>query len=102
MSAWTHTFGPTLINEFRGGWHKFFETEIFGTTNDPAYDVAGKMGLPLVSRLPQEYGPPTITLNGPDGAFSCTTCSGRSDPATAPTRSSSSWTLPPGSMGRTS
>ena len=69
MSAWTHTFGPTLINEFRGGWHKFFETEIFGTTNDPAYDVAGKMGLPLVSRLPAEYGPPTITLNGPDGVF---------------------------------
>src|SRR5205823_9234854 len=43
MSAWTHTFGPTLINELRGGWHRFFETEIFGTTNDPAYDIAGKM-----------------------------------------------------------
>ncbi|PYV20077.1 MAG: TonB-dependent receptor [Acidobacteria bacterium] len=69
-SAWTHTFGPTLINELRGGWHRFFETEIFGTTDDPAYDIAGKMGLPLVSRLPKEYGPPTITINGPDGAFS--------------------------------
>ena len=68
-STWTHTFGPSLINELRGGWHKFFETEIFGTTNDPAYDIVGKMGLPLVSRLPKEYGPPTITLNGPDGAF---------------------------------
>ena len=66
-STWTHTFGPTLINEVRGGWHQFFETEIFGTTNDPAYDVVGKMGLPLVSRLPEEYGPPTITLSGPDG-----------------------------------
>ncbi|PYV39926.1 MAG: TonB-dependent receptor [Acidobacteria bacterium] len=70
MSAWTHTFGPTLINELRGGWHRFFETEIFGTTNDPAYDIAGKMGLPLVSRLPKEYGPPTININGPDGVFS--------------------------------
>src|SRR5437899_2363564 len=70
VSAWTHTFGPTFINELRGGWHKFFETEIFGTTNDPAYDVVGKMGLPLVSRLPKEYGPPTITINGPDGVFS--------------------------------
>src|SRR5215831_425392 len=69
VSAWTHTFGPTFINELRGGWHKFFETEIFGTTNDPAYDVVGKMGLPLVSRLPKEYGPPTITINGPDGVF---------------------------------
>jgi hypothetical protein len=68
--AWTHTFGPALINEVRGGWHRFFEAEIFGTTNDAAYDIAGKMGLPLVSRLPQEYGPPTININGPDGAFS--------------------------------
>jgi hypothetical protein len=48
----THTFGPTLINELRGGWHKFGESEVFGSTNDPAYDVAGKMNLPLVSRLP--------------------------------------------------
>ena len=69
-SSWTHTFSPALINEVRGGWSKFFETEIFGTTNDPDYDIVGKMGLPLVSRLPQEYGPPTISINGPDGAFS--------------------------------
>ena len=69
VSAWTHTFGPTFINELRGGWHRFFETEIFGTTNNPAFDVVGKMGLPLVSRLPKEYGPPTITISGPDGVF---------------------------------
>jgi len=68
-STWMHTFGPTLVNELRGGWSKFFETEIFGTTNDPAYDVAGKMEIPLVSRLPQEYGPPTIGITGPDGSF---------------------------------
>ncbi len=69
-STWTHTFSPALINELRGGWNRFFETEIFGTTGDPAFDVVGKMGLPLVSRLPKEYGPPTITINGPDGSFS--------------------------------
>ena len=39
-------FSPTLINEFRTGWHTFFEGEVFGTTNDPAYDVAGKMHSP--------------------------------------------------------
>lgn len=65
-----HTFGPTLINELRGGWHKFGESEVFGSTNDAAYDVAGKMNLPLVSRLPYEYGPPSISINGPDGAYS--------------------------------
>ena len=33
-ASWTHTFSPTLINEFRGGWHHFGEAEVFGTTND--------------------------------------------------------------------
>jgi hypothetical protein len=65
-----HTFLPTLINEFRMGWHHFGEGEVFGTTNDPNYDIAGKMGIPLVSRLPAEYGPPSISINGPDGAYS--------------------------------
>jgi hypothetical protein len=58
-----------MVNELRGGWHRFNEAEVFGTTNDPAFDVVGKMGLPLVSRLPEEFGPPTITLNGPDGVY---------------------------------
>ena len=68
-ASWTHIFRPTLINELRGGWHRFNEAEVFGTTNDAAYDVVGKMGLPLVSRLPEEYGPPSISLNGPDGVY---------------------------------
>lgn len=67
--SWTRIIRPTLINELRGGWHRFNEAEVFGTTNDPAFDVVGKMGLPLVSRLPEEYGPPTINLNGPDGVY---------------------------------
>ncbi|HEY3442979.1 MAG TPA: TonB-dependent receptor [Paludibaculum sp.] len=69
-AAYTRTISPTLINEFRVGWHKFSETEIFGTTNDAAYDIVGKMGLPLVSRLPKEFGPPTISISGPDGGYS--------------------------------
>ncbi len=64
-----HTFNPTLINEARFGWHTFGESEVFGTSNDPNYDIAGKMGLPGVSRLPLEYGPPSISISGPDGAF---------------------------------
>src|SRR5262249_28200219 len=66
----THTFSPALINEFRAGWHHFGESEVFGTTDNPNFDVAGKMGLPLVSRLPAEFGPPSISINGPDGAYS--------------------------------
>jgi hypothetical protein len=66
---YTHTLTPSLINDFRAGWSKFSEFEVFGTTNDPAFDVVGKMGLPGVSRLPQEFGPPAITISGPDGGF---------------------------------
>lgn len=67
--SWTRTFSPTIVNEARGGWHRFNESEVFGTTNDAAFDVVGKMGLPLVSRLPEEYGPPSINVSGPDGAY---------------------------------
>ncbi|PWU07427.1 MAG: TonB-dependent receptor [Terriglobia bacterium] len=67
--SWTRVIRPAIVNELRGGWHRFNEAEVFGTSNDAAFDVVGKMGLPLVSRLPEEYGPPTISLNGPDGVY---------------------------------
>ncbi len=67
--SWTRTIRPTLVNEARGGWHRFNEAEVFGTTNDATFDVVGKMGLPLVSRLPEEYGPPSISVSGPDGGY---------------------------------
>ncbi|HKX28848.1 MAG TPA: TonB-dependent receptor, partial [Blastocatellia bacterium] len=69
-SSWTHTFNSALINEVRGGWHRFSESEIFGTTNQADFDVAGLMGLPGVSRDPIYYGPPSISISGPDGVFS--------------------------------
>ncbi|MGE0884920.1 MAG: carboxypeptidase regulatory-like domain-containing protein [Blastocatellales bacterium] len=69
-SSWTHMFGAALINEFRGGWHKFSESEIFGTTNDAAYDVAGMMGLPGIARDSKYFGPPSISISGPEGGFS--------------------------------
>ena len=68
-AAWIHTLSPTIVNEARGGWHRFNEAEVFGTTNDANYDVAGKLGIPLVSRRPDEYGPPSISISGPDGGY---------------------------------
>ncbi len=68
-ASWTRTLRPNLVNEARGGWHRFNEAEVFGTTDDANFDVVGKMGLPLVSRLPAEYGPPSISVSGPDGSF---------------------------------
>ncbi len=67
--SWTRTVAASIVNEVRGGWHRFNEAEVFGTTNDSAYDVTGKMNLPLVSRLPEEFGPPTINISGADGNF---------------------------------
>lgn len=68
--SYTHTLSPSLINEFRTGWHRFSESEVFGTTNKAEFDITGKMNLPGVSRLENEFGPPSISVNGPDGAFS--------------------------------
>lgn len=70
VSSWTHTFNSALINEVRGGWHKFAESEIFGTTNDSTYDIAGMMGLPGIAHVPKYYGPPSVSISGPEGGFS--------------------------------
>ena len=67
---WTRSLSPAGVNEVRGGWHRFSETEEFGTSDDPKYDIAGKMGLPLVSRASSEYGSPSIFVRGSDGGFS--------------------------------
>lgn len=67
---WVHTFTPTLLNDFKGGMASFAEFETFGTSNKPEFDIANKMGLPLVSKLPKEYGPPSISIGGADGSYS--------------------------------
>jgi len=69
-TGYTRTITPNIVNQLRAGWNEIKELEIFGTTNDPAYDVAGLMKLPLVSRRPEDYGPPSITITGPEGGFS--------------------------------
>lgn len=68
-SSWTHTFNGSLINELRGGWHKFGESEIFGTTNRADLDIAGLMGLPGIARDSLNFGPPSISISGPEGGF---------------------------------
>lgn len=68
-TSYTHTLTPSLISDLRVGWSRFSEAEVFGTTNDPDFDVVGKMGLPGVSRLPKEFGPPAIGISGNDGVF---------------------------------
>ncbi|HEU0120532.1 MAG TPA: TonB-dependent receptor [Bryobacteraceae bacterium] len=70
-STWTRMFSSSIVNEARFGWNDMTEDEIFGTTNNPAFDIAGAMNLPLVSRLPVDFGPPSISIaNGLDGGYS--------------------------------
>ncbi|MBL8177727.1 MAG: TonB-dependent receptor [Bryobacterales bacterium] len=68
-ASYTRTFTPSLVNEFRFGWNNMTEAERFGTTNKPEWDIAGMMNLPLVSRRPIDYGPPSISISGPEGGF---------------------------------
>lgn len=69
--TWTRMISSSIVNEFRFGWNDMTEDEIFGTTNKPEFDIAGAMKLPLVSRLPVDFGPPSISIaNGLDGGYS--------------------------------
>ncbi|MBM3724542.1 MAG: TonB-dependent receptor [Acidobacteria bacterium] len=59
--AEVHVFSPTVINELRLGWHRFFEHEFFGTTDKPELDIANLIGIPGVAKRPRDFGPPTFT-----------------------------------------
>jgi hypothetical protein len=56
-----HIFSPSVVNELRAGWHRFFEHEFFGTTDQPELDIANIIGIPGVSTRPRDYGAPGFT-----------------------------------------
>ncbi len=59
--AWTHIFSPAFASNVLFGWNRFFEHQVFGTTNKPEYNIAcGLMQLPKVACDPFNYGPPNI------------------------------------------
>ncbi|MDX1984429.1 MAG: TonB-dependent receptor [Bryobacteraceae bacterium] len=59
--AETHVFGPSMVNELRAGWHRFFEHEFFGTTDRPDLDIGNKIGIPGVATRSRDFGPPTFS-----------------------------------------
>jgi hypothetical protein len=69
LLQYTRTLTPDRINQLRAGWNRLTDRESFGTTGRPEFDVAGRMGLPRVSRRPADFGPPAIALTGPDGLY---------------------------------
>jgi hypothetical protein len=56
-----HIFSPSVVNEVRAGWHRFFEHEFFGTTDRAEFDIANLIGLPGVSKLPRDFGAPAFS-----------------------------------------
>jgi hypothetical protein len=69
--AETHVFSPALVNEFRYGWNNFVEIELFGTSNNSAYNISnGMMQIPFSSSNPRYFGPPTITISNPGTTYS--------------------------------
>lgn len=59
--AHVHVFSQSIVNEARLGFHRFYETEFFGTTNRPEYDIANAIGIPGVATRPRDFGPPTFS-----------------------------------------
>ena len=58
----THVFSPSVVNQGRLGWDRRTATSFFGTTNNPQYDIANLIGIPGVSKRPNDYGPPSFSL----------------------------------------
>lgn len=56
-----HAFSPTIVNEVRAGWHRFYETEFFGTTDKPELDIANIIGIAGVAKRPRDFGAPTFS-----------------------------------------
>jgi hypothetical protein len=56
-----HVFSPSVVNESRAGWDRFFEHEFFGSTGNQQYDVTNIIGIAGASKLPIDYGAPTFT-----------------------------------------
>lgn len=65
-----HTFSSRFVNTALYGYHRFTEIETFGTTNNPAYNISNAIGVPFASTDPHFYGPPILSISGPDGVFS--------------------------------
>jgi hypothetical protein len=66
----THVFSAGVVNDFRYGRQDFKEFETFGTTNNPAYNIAnGLLNIPFSSSDPHFYGGINTTINGPGQTY---------------------------------
>jgi hypothetical protein len=57
----THTFTNALLGEFRVGWNRW---KLDYLQQDRADDVAGRLGINGLSRKPEDFGFPLVTMGG--------------------------------------
>lgn len=63
--AETHVFSPSIVNDFRYGRQYFQEFETFGTTDNPAYNIAnGLLNIPFSSSDPHFFGGVNTSISG--------------------------------------
>ncbi|MBM3756254.1 MAG: hypothetical protein FJW38_19975 [Acidobacteria bacterium] len=61
--SYTHTFNPTLINEYRVGFNREHALRLQPGGNDTS-DVPGKFGIPGVQQVPGNGGLPRLNIGG--------------------------------------
>ena len=100
-TSYTRTISPAMVNQLRVGWNRLSEFEIFGTTNNPDFDIAGKLG--FRSPLPGQRisARPAYRSAARKAASASSTSSSRSGRATAAMTYGSSPTGCPGSAADT-
>jgi hypothetical protein len=64
-----HTVNANILNTATYGYHHFSEVQTFGTTGNAAFDISNTLNIPFASSDPRFFGPPVVTINGPDGIF---------------------------------
>jgi hypothetical protein len=69
LGQYTRSFGARRVNQLRFGWNRLADSESFGTANRPDFDVASAMRIPQLSRRPEDFGPPSMRIEGPDGIY---------------------------------
>lgn len=69
LLQYTHASRASLVNQFRVGWNRVSDRDWYASSGNAAQDVLGLMNIPGLSRLPQDFGLPTVRIDGPDGVL---------------------------------
>jgi len=69
LGQYTRSFGPRRVNQLRVGWNRLRDSESYGTSGQSGFDFGSALNLPQLSRRSEDFGPPTVRVDGPEGQF---------------------------------